>query len=114
MQEFEPPPFEEDAVGMLVAQMMQTTGCLSLIVNHLLSWTASEPEAGGGGGFDEILAEMLCDVLEELRQRHPVAEIAAAAALLDEAQKIICDEIHLVEREPPPCQRRAPRKRARR
>jgi hypothetical protein len=53
-------------------------------------------------------------VLGELGRRHPAAEIAAAAALLGEAQEIICDEIHMVVREPPPCRRRQPRKRSRR
>lgn len=107
-------PPDEDAVAMLVARMMQTTGTLSLIVNHMAEWSSSERAPADSRRFDEVLAGLLQDALEPLADRHPADEIAAAAGLLDRAQELICEELYLVPRDPPPCSRRRTPRRARR
>lgn len=107
-------PPDQQALAMLVSQMMQTTGTLSLIVNHMAEWSSAERVPADSRRFDEVLAELLQDALEPLADRHTPGEIAAVAELLDAAQEMICEELYLVPRDPPPCTRRRPPKRARR
>ncbi len=79
-----------------VSSLLQSTGQLMLIVDHMARYPNTAPDAEA---FDDVLHRLLRDTLAEALDGHDPAALAAAAALLADARKAIGDDIFLVDPE---------------
>jgi hypothetical protein len=70
-------------------------GSGALIIEHMTRWPAH-----GERSAVDTLKELMRSTLEPLADRHAVADLAAAAAVIGDAVETLASEIHLVE--PPP------------
>jgi hypothetical protein len=104
------------AIAGLVAQMLQTTGTLTLVVDEMMRFQAAGHSAPDAPSVIDILDRLLRDVLASLLATHPAAAIEEAAAVLREADEIVCRDLYFVSPDamPAPRQRRPGTPRARR
>jgi hypothetical protein len=93
----------DDPLAALVAQLLQTTGCLMLIIDHMADWASSGRVPDGAPPFNEVLAALVADALEPVVQGLASSEIETATALLAAASDAVGEEILLVPIDGPPC-----------
>jgi|GraSoiStandDraft_5_1057265.scaffolds.fasta_scaffold460942_2 hypothetical protein len=114
------PPCEsgDRAIAGLVAQMLQTTATLTVMVDEMMRFEASGHSAPGTPPVIEVLGRLLCDVLPSLLHSYPGATIEDVTSVLRDADTIMCRDLYFVPPEamPPTRQRRpgTPRSRRRR
>jgi hypothetical protein len=112
------PPCEsgDPAIAALVAQMLQTTATLTVIVDEMMRFAASGHAAPDAPPVIDILGRLLCSVLPDLLGDHPRASIECATSVLRDADALMCSELYFVapEATPPARERRPGTPRARR
>ena len=79
-----------------VSSLLQSTGQLMLIVDHMARHPSTAPAAES---VDDVLHRLLRDTLADALDAHEPAALAAAAALLADAREVIGEEIFLVDPE---------------
>jgi hypothetical protein len=114
-----PPGASGDAaIAGLVAQMLQTTATLTVIVDEMMRFRDAGHSAPDAPPVIEILGRLLRDVLPALLTTHPPAAIEDVAAVLHDADEIMCRDLYFVSPDavPAPRERRpgTPRSRRRR
>jgi len=106
------------AIAGLVAQMLQTTATLTVMVDEMMRFREAGHSAPDAPPVIEVLNRLLRDVLPALLATHPTAAIEDAAAVLSDADAIMCRDLYFVSPDavPAPRQRRpgTPRGRRRR
>src|SRR3954453_20146734 len=80
------------AIDTLVEAMMQSSGQLTLIVDHMLS-ADPHPDADP---IPDVLRRVLGGTLAPLAERHGDQDIATAAQMLTAATELIGTEVYLV------------------
>jgi hypothetical protein len=77
-----------------VNSLLQSTGQLMLIVEHMASYPDTSPDARP---FDDVLRDVVRDALQDaLKDRKP-ADLVGAAALLADVRELIGNELFLVD-----------------
>jgi hypothetical protein len=94
------------ASEQLLEAIIQTGGMLSQIVNHMAEWSGAQP--GDLLTTPEPLPGLLGRILAPALEARPAGELATAAALLRDVNRVVADEVILV---PPPRPRRKRRRR---
>ena len=79
-----------------INSLLQSTGQLMLIVDHMARHPNEEPDAEG---FDDVLRHLLRGTLEDALGGRDPADLAGAAALLADTRELIAAEIFLAEPE---------------
>jgi hypothetical protein len=79
----------------LARELVQTGGQLHLVLAHMEQYVANGDAAPDTPPIPEVLASLLSDILTPLARTRP-ADVAAAAAILEEVGKIIESELFLV------------------
>ena len=106
------------AIAGLVAQLLQNTATLTVMVDEMMRFRDAGHSAPDAPPVIEILGRLLCDVLPALLADHPAAAIEDAAAVLRDADAIMCRDLYFVSPDamPAPRERRpgTPRPRPRR
>ena len=87
----------QPAVDALALAMMNSFGQLSLILGHMHRYEAEGRSAPDALAPPFALTELLKQVLAELAQEHPAADIATAAQMLGTATRIVGDELFIVD-----------------
>ena len=114
------PPCEsgDRAIAGLVAQMLQTTATLTVMVDEMMRFESAGHSAPDAPPVIDVLGRLLCDVLPALLADHPPAAIDDVTTVLRDADAIMCRDLYFVPPEalPPTRQRRpgTPRPRPRR
>ena len=106
------------AIAGLVAQMLQNTATLTVMVDEMMRFRDAGHSAPDAPPVIEVLGRLLRDVLPALLADHPAAVIEEAAAVLRDADTIMCRDLYFVSPDAmaPPRERRpgTPRPRRRR
>ena len=105
MNSYDASQWRDDVVGRLVAQLLQTTGCLMLIINHMAEWSSSGRVPDDAPAFDDVLAGIVREAIEPFAARHAVCDLEFTAALLHEVSEAVGQGIFLAPLEEPPCDR---------
>jgi hypothetical protein len=114
------PPCEsgDRAIAGLVAQMLQTTATLTVMVDEMMRFESAGHSAPDAPPVIDVLGRLLCDVLPALLANHPPSAIDGVTEILRDADAIMCRDLYVVSPEamPPARQRRpgTPRPRPRR
>jgi hypothetical protein len=92
------PPCEsgDPAIAALVAQLLQTTATLTVIVDEMLRFAASAHAAPDAPPVIDVLGRLLCSVLPDLLGDHPAASIECATSVLRDADALMCSELYFV------------------
>jgi len=115
----QPPSASGDAaIAGLVAQMLQTTATLTVMVDEMTRFRAAGHSAPDAPPVIDVLGRILCDVLPALLANHPPAAIEGVAEVLRDADTIMCRDLYFVAPESTPSNRNrrpgTPRSRPRR
>jgi hypothetical protein len=104
------PPCEsgDPAIAGLVAQMLQTTATLTVMVDEMLRFQAAGHSAPDAPPVIDILGRLLCDVLPSLLVEHSRMTIETATTILREADAIMCRDLYFVSPEALPSRERRP------
>lgn len=104
------------AIAGLVAQMLQNTATLTVMVDEMMRFRDAGHSAPDAPPVIEILGRLLRDVLPALLATHPAATIDDATAVLRDADAIMCRDLYFVSPDtmPPSRNRRPGTPRARR
>jgi hypothetical protein len=84
------------AIAALVAQLLQTTATLTVMVDEMMRFRSAGRSAPDAPPVVEILGRLLCDVLPALLATHSPAAIADVATILREADDIMCRDLYFV------------------
>ena len=84
------------AIAGLVAQMLQTTATLTVMVDEMMRFHAAGHSAPDAPPVIDVLARLLRDVLPALLVSHPPAVVESAAAVLRDADAIMCRDLYFV------------------
>jgi hypothetical protein len=93
----------DDPSAALVAQLLQTTGCLMLIIDHMARWAESGRVPDGAPPFNEVLAALVAEAIEPVVEGLSRAEIEKATAVLAAASDAVGEEVLLVPIDGEPC-----------
>jgi hypothetical protein len=103
------------AVELLCEQLYDIGGSLSQIVAHMHASQAARAPRPDDRPIPDVLKQLLAGTLAPLGERYGTSDVETAAAILDDAGRILCEEIFLVPIDAPlPRNRRRRRHRARR
>jgi hypothetical protein len=106
------------AIAALVAQMLQTTATLTVMVDEMIRFHDAGHSAADAPPVIEIVGRLLCDVLPQLLATHSARSIEDATAVLRDADTIMCRDLYFVSPEAMPAARQrrpgTPRPRRRR
>jgi hypothetical protein len=104
------PPCEsgDPAIAAYVAQLLQTTATMMLIVDDLMRFAASRRPVSGAPPVNEVLAKLLCSLMPALLADHSPAAIERATAVLHDADAIIGRELVVAAPEPARSHERRP------
>jgi len=104
------PPCEsgDPAIAGLVAQLLQTTGTVTLIVDEMMRFHAAGHSAPDAPPVIDVLGSLLRDVLSGLLAEHSRMTIESAATILREADAIMCRDLYFVSPEAMPSRERRP------
>ena len=112
------PPCEsgDPAIAALVAQMLQTTATLTVMVDEMMRFRDAGHSAPDAPPVIDVLGRLLCDVLPGLLVEHSRMTIETATTILREADAIMCRDLYFVPPDAMPSarQRRPGTPRARR
>jgi hypothetical protein len=93
------------AIAALVAQLLQTTGTLTCMVDEMLRFQAAGHSTPDAPPVIEILGRLLCDVLPALLADHPPGTLEAVTDVLRDADEIMCRDLYFVSPEAMPASR---------
>jgi hypothetical protein len=85
-----------DALDELVTQLIECGAILSQIVGSMVQYKEAEGSPPGTAPIPDIAHGLIRSVVPDLAQRYSAAEIASAAAIVQQATKKMCDEIFIV------------------
>ena len=85
-----------DALGALIAQLIDCGGALSQIISHMCEFEASGLSSPDAPPMLEVAHSMIRSVLGDLPKRHSEEEIRVSAEIVEQVTAAICDEIFLV------------------
>ena len=95
----------DPAIAGLVAQMLQTTATLTVMVDEMMRFRAAGHSLPDAPPVIDVLGRLLCDVLPALLADHPPATIAAVTDVLRDADTIMCRDLYFVSPEAMPASR---------
>jgi hypothetical protein len=106
----------DPAIAGLVAQLLQTTATLTVIVDEMMRFEAAGHSASDAPPVIDVLGRLLRDVLPGLLVEHSRMTIESATIILREADAIMCRDLYFVSPDamPQSRQRRPGTPRARR
>jgi hypothetical protein len=81
-----------------VSELLQTTGSLMLIVDHMSRFGLTGRSQPDCEPIPDVLTRLLRSVLTPLVEDYGTAALSDAASLLADAGEIACEEIFLVRR----------------
>jgi hypothetical protein len=90
------------AIAGLVAQMLQTTATLTVMVDEMTRFRAAGHSAPDAPPVIDVLGRILCDVLPALLANHPPAAIEGVTDVLRDADTIMCRDLYFVPPEAMP------------
>ena len=93
------------AIAGLVAQMLQTTATLTVMVDEMMRFRDAGHSAPDAPPVIEILGRLLCDVLPALLATHTAASIEDVTSVLRDADTIICRDLYFVSPDAMPASR---------
>ena len=104
------PPCEsgDPAIAGLVAQMLQTTASLTVMVDEMMRFQAAGRSAPDAPPVIEVLGSLLRDVLSGLLTEHSRMTIESATTILREADAIMCRDLYFVSPEATASRERRP------
>jgi hypothetical protein len=106
------------AIAGLVAQLLQNTATLTVMVDEMMRFRAAGHSAPDAPPVIDVLGRLLCDVLPALLANHTAAAIEGVTGVLREADEIMCRDLYFVPPEAMPQSRQrrpgTPRPRRRR
>lgn len=108
---------DDPAIAGLVAQMLQATATLTVMVDEMTRFRAAGHSAPDAPPVIDVLGRLLRDVLSGLLVEHSRMTIESATLILREADTIMCRDLYFVPPEAMHSRRRrpgAPRTRRRR
>ena len=86
------PPLDE-----LVATIVGFGGPLTSIVSGMLEWQAAGRSSPDAPGIPEVLTTLLTDVLADLRDDTPAADLRTTASVLRRVTDTICSDLYVVD-----------------
>ena len=89
-------PKTPPALDAFVSELLQTTGSLMLIVDHMSRFAASGRAQPSADPIPDVLTRLLTSVLVPLVERYGSGALEDATALLGDACELACEEIFLV------------------
>jgi hypothetical protein len=84
------------AIAGLVAQLLQTTATLTVMVDEMMRFRSAGHSAPDAPPVIEILGRLLCDVLPALLATHAASSIEDVTTVLRDADEIMCRDLYFV------------------
>jgi hypothetical protein len=84
------------AIAGLVAQMLQTTATLTVMVDEMMRFRSAGHSAPDAPPVIEVLGRLLCDVLPALLATHAASSIEDVTNILRDADEIMCRDLYFV------------------
>jgi hypothetical protein len=95
----------DGAITGLVAQMLQTTATLTVMVDEMMRFEAAGHSAPDAPPVIDVLGRLLCDVLPALLANHAPAAIEGVTDVLRDADTIMCRDLYFTSPESMPATR---------
>jgi hypothetical protein len=98
----------DPAIASFVAQLLQSTATLTVIVDEMMRFQAGGHSAPDAPPVIDVLGRLLRDVLPSLLVEHSRMTIESATTILREADAIVCRDLYVVSPDAMPSRQRRP------